>query len=163
MQGDAEVAKFTDIDSDLSQSTNIAAPVFRTYVVHEGICRIVTDILIDLSRRCLDDHEFSISNLMEIASRLFSIRYLLGGSMYLIRGFSAILETNEVRLRDFQKAILDLITDLNTPDVLSAYLALMTSENPPLDLLLNRLVYLGNCMQYTQPSVEVEFPIFGGT
>lgn len=121
----------------------------------------MTDILIDLSRRCLDDHEFSINNLMEIASRLFSIRDLLGGSMYLIRGFSAVLETNEVRLRDFQKAILDLITDLNTPDVLSAYLTLMTSENPPLDLLLNRLMFLGSSVQYTQPSIEVEFPTFG--
>lgn len=130
--------------------------------MHEGICRIVTDILIDLSRRCLEDHEFSINNLMEIASRLYSIRDLLGGSMYLIRGFGSVLETNEIRLRDFQKSILDLITDLNTPDILSAYLTLMASENPPLDLLLNRLIYLGSYTQHTQPSIEVEFPVFGG-
>lgn len=99
---------------------------------------------------------------MQIATRLYAIRDLLGGSLYLLRGFAAVLETNEPRLRDFQKAILDLITDLNTPDTLSAYLALMTSENPPLDLLLTRFIYLGGHGQCNQPSIEIEFPVFGG-
>lgn len=98
---------------------------------------------------------------MQIATRLYSIRDLLGGSLYLLRGFASVLETNESRLRDFQKAILDLITDLNTPDTLNAYLALMTSENPPLDLLLTRFIYLGGHGQCNQPSIEVEFPVFG--
>lgn len=96
---------------------------------------------------------------MQIATRLYSIRDLLGGSLYLLRGFAAVLEMNDPRLRDFQKSILDLITDLKTPDTLSAYLALMTSANPPLDLLLARFIYLGGHGQCSQPSIEIEFPI----
>lgn len=131
--------------------------------MHEGICKIVIEILIDLSKRCLTTPTFCLNNLMQIATRLYSIRDLLGGSLYLLRGFAAVLETNNPRLRDFQKSILDLITDLNSPDTLSAYLALMTSENPPLDLLLTRFIYLGGHGQCNQPSIEIEFPIFGGS
>lgn len=99
---------------------------------------------------------------MQIATRLYSIRDLLGGPLYLIRGFANVLETNDVRLRDFQKSILDLITDLNTPDTLCSYLNLMTSENPPLDLLLSRLILLGSQEYGVQPSIEIEFPVFSG-
>lgn len=99
---------------------------------------------------------------MQIATRLHTIRDLLGGSLYLLRGFAAVLETNDPRLRDLQKSILELITDLNTPDTLSAYLGLMTSPNPPLDLLLSRFVYLGGHGQCNQPSIEIEFPVSGG-
>lgn len=99
---------------------------------------------------------------MQIATRLFSIRDILGGPLYLIKGFSNVLESNEVRLRDFQKSILDLITDLNTPDTLCAYLNLMTSESPPLDILLSRLIYLGSQGQSVHPSIEIEFPIASG-
>lgn len=94
--------------------------------------------------------------------RLHSIRDLLGGPLYLIRGFASILETNDSRLRDLQKSILDLITDLNTPDTLSAYLNLMTSESPPLDILLSKLIALGSQGQSVQPSIEIEFPVSSG-
>lgn len=94
--------------------------------------------------------------------RLHSIRDLLGGPLYLIKGFASILETNDLRLRDLQKSILDLITDLNTPDTLSAYLNLMTSESPPLDILLSKLIALGSQGQCVQPSIEIEFPVTSG-
>lgn len=164
-QADAEAAKYADTDFDDSdwstQSTTVSTPAFRTYVVHEGICKIVIEILIDLSKRCLTSPNFCLNNLMQIATRLYAIRDLLGGSLYLLRGFAAVLETNDPQLRDFQKAILDLITDLHTPDTLSAYLALMTSANPPLDLLITRFIYLGGHGQSNQPSIEIEFPVFG--
>lgn len=162
VQGDAEATKFTDVDSDISQAAHPSMPTLRTYVVHEGICRVVTDILIDLSKRCLSNRNFRICNLIQIATRLYTIRDLLGGSMYLIRGFASILDKTETHLRDFQKAILDLVGDLNTPEILSAYFSLMTSENPPLDLLLNRLVSLGSSAQSNQPSTEIDFPILCG-
>lgn len=130
--------------------------------MHEGICKIVIEILIDLSKRCLQYPDFCLNGLMQIATRLYSIRDLLGGPFYLIKGFASILETNDPRLRDFQKSILDLIIDLNTPDTLSAYLNLMTSESPPLDILLSRLISLGNQGQGVQPSIEIEFPVPSG-
>lgn len=164
MQADGEAAKFadTDIESDWSQSTASTTPPFRTHYVHEGICKIVIEILIDLSKRCLSNPNFGLNSLMQIATRLFSIRDVLGGPLYLIKGFANILETKEVRLRDFQKSTLDLITDLNTPDTLCAYLSLMSSENPPLDILLSRLIYLGNQGQSVHPSIEIEFPVACG-
>lgn len=130
--------------------------------MHDGICKIVIEILIDWSKRCLQYPDFCLNVLMQIATRLYSMRDLLGGPLFLIKGFANLLETNETRLRDFQKSVLELITDLNTPDTLSAYLNLMTSESPPLDLLLARLVHLGSQGQGVQPSIEVEFPVSCG-
>lgn len=137
----------------------MSAPAFRTHIVHEGICKIVIEILIDLSKRCLNQN-FCLNSLMQIATRVYSIRDLLGGSLYLIKGFATVLESSDVRLRDYQKSILDLVTDLNTPDTLSAYLSLMTSVSPPLDILLSRLIYLGSRGQSNQPSIEIEFPVY---
>lgn len=130
--------------------------------MHEGICKVVNEILIDLSKRCLDNPNFWPNQLMQIATRLGSIRDILGGSLYIIKGFAAVLQSNDMRLRDFQKSVLDLITDLNTPDTLSAYLGLMTSPNPPLDVLLPRLIYLGGHAHSVHPSVEIEFPVPAG-
>lgn len=163
-QADGEAAKFadSDLDSMWSQSSKVSTPPFRTHVVHEGICKIVIEILIDLSKRCLDNPIFWPNQLMQIATRLSSIKELLGGSLFIIKGFATILESNDMRLRDFQKSILDLVTDLNTPDTLSAYLSLMTSPNPPLDVLLPRLIYLGGHAHSVHPSVELEFPVPAG-
>lgn len=124
---------------------------------------MVIEILVDLSKRCLTQENVCVNSLMQVATRLYSIRDMLGGSLYLIKGFANVLESSDVRLRDFQKSILDLITDLNTPDTLSAYLNLMTSESPPLDILLPRLIFLGSQGHNVQPSIEVEFPVLSGT
>lgn len=120
------------------------------------------DILIDLSRRCLEDPVFWPKYLMQLATRFAAIRESIGGSLYLIRGFGPILQHNDSRLVDFQKSILELITDLNTPETLSAYLSLFTGDNPPVDLLLPRLVYLGSGSYRIQPSVEITFPTSNG-
>lgn len=132
----------------------------RAPVVHVGICRIVVEILIEMSKRCLRDHSFCLNSTIQIATRLFSIRDVLGGPLYLIKGFTKLLESNDPTLRDFQKAILELITDLNTPETIGAYLSLMTSENPPLDILISRLIHFGTQGQSVQPAYEIEFPIF---
>lgn len=147
------------MDSDWSESTKVSTPPFRNHIVHEGICKVVIDILIDLSKRCLKNPEFWPNHLMQIATRLVSIRDLIGGPLYVLKGFGAVLETNDMRLRDFQKSILELVTDLNTPDTLCAYLSLLTSPEPPLDILLTRLIHLGTHTQSIKPSIEIEFPI----
>lgn len=137
-------------------------PPFRNHIVHEGICRVVTDILIDLSKRCLENPAFWASHLLQIASRLVGIRDLIGGSQHILRGFSLVLESSDVRLRDFQKSILELITDLNTPDTFCNYISLMTSPDPPLDALLPTLINLGTNSQSIKPSIEIEFPVASG-
>lgn len=114
--------------------------------------------MIDLSKRCLDDPSFWPGYLMQIAVRFAAIREAIGSSLYLIRGFTPILESSDPRLRDFQKSILELITDINTPESLTAYLSIMTSQQPPIDLLLPRLIYLGGFSHRLQPSVALRFP-----
>lgn len=125
---------------------------------HEGLCHVVIDILIELSKRCLKDPLFWPKYLIQIATRLGTIRESIGGSLYLIRGFSKILACNDPRLRDLQKSILELITDVNTPETLSAYLNILSGDNAPVDLLLPRLVYLGKAAYHVQPSFALEFP-----
>lgn len=142
--------------------SQMPASRYRNHIVHEEICRIVIDILIDLSKRCLDDPNFWPGYLMQIAVRFATIRESIGGSLYLIKGFTPILECSDTRLRDFQKSILELITDINTPDTLAAYLSIMTAENPPIDLLLPRLIYLGSFSHRLQPSNEIRFPTING-
>lgn len=173
MKGDAEQANTTETDYDDSEEANAtvgnsnsnnkpsaAAPAsrYRNHIVHEEICRIAIDIMIDLSKRCLEDPSFWPGYLMQIAVRFAAIRESIGGSLYLIRGFSPILESSDSRLRDFQKSILELITDINTPESLCAYFAIMTSQQPPIDLLLPRLIYLGGFSHRLQPSVALRFP-----
>lgn len=126
------------------------------------MCRVVIDILIELSKRCLKDPLFWPKHLIQIATRLGTIRESIGGSLYLIRGFSKILSCNNICLRDLQKSILELITDINTPDTLSAYLNILSGENPPVDLLLPRLVYLGKAAFDVQPSFALQFPTING-
>lgn len=133
---------------------------YRQHVVHADICRVVVDILIELSKRCLDDSEFWPSYLLPITQRLTAIRDSLGGSLFLLRGFAPILESDDPRSRDVQKAILGLITDINSADTLSAFLAIMANgERPPMDLLLARLFHLGSASLRLQPIAEFRFPV----
>lgn len=166
--GDAEIANIFDTNSDIDE-TNLMQPIqvppssrYRNHVVHNNLCRIVIDILIDLSKRCIENPYFWPNYLMQIASRFATIRESLGGSLHLIKGFATVLECNDVRLKDFQKSILELITDINTPETFSAYLSLMFKDDAPVDLLLPRFVYLGGFSFRLQPSFSIDFPTENG-
>lgn len=159
MQGDAEVVQETcaEPNGSIVKSTR-----YGNHVVHEGLCRIVIDILIELSKRCLTDPIFWPKYLIQIATRLGTIRESIGGSLYLIKGFSKILASDDPRLRDIQKSILELITDVNTPECLSAYLNVFSGDNAPVDLLLPRLVYLAKAAYHVQPCFALQFPSING-
>lgn len=166
---DAELLPANIFETDYDESDPIkvnqlpaATSRYRSHIVHEDICRIVIDILIELSQRCLDDPNFWPKYLMQITVRFAPIRESIGGSLYLIKGFTPILQSNDSRLRDFQKSILELITEINTPDTLAAYFSIMTAEQPPIDLLLPRLIYLGSMSYHIQPSNELLFPTING-
>lgn len=136
---------------------------YRTHIIHEEIYRLVINILIDLSKKCLENPTFWVNYLTQIAIRLTSIRKSIGSSLYLIKGFTAILQSNDKRLCEFQKSILELILEINTPETLSAYLNIMANDNAPIDLLITRLIYLENyTTARTKPSVEIEFPTING-
>ncbi|KAJ6646111.1 Lysosomal-trafficking regulator [Pseudolycoriella hygida] len=153
--GDAEVILDTGAENN---NRKFNSSRYGSHVVNEDLCRIVIDILIDLSKRCLMEPLVWPKYLIQIATRLGAIRESIGGSLYLIRGFSKILASTDVRLWDLQKSILELITDIRTPESLSAYLKIMSGENAPVDLLLPRLVYLGQSAYHVQPSFALQFP-----
>lgn len=144
-------------------NSQIPSSRYRTQIVHADICRIVVDILIELSKRCLDQPEFWPKYLLPIVLQLSAIRDSIGGSLYILKGFAAILECSDVRLRDFQKAVLELVTDVDTPDTLTAYFGILASgTKPPVDLLLSRLIYLGSSGLRAQPNAQLTFPTVNG-
>lgn len=130
--------------------------------MHENIARIVVEILMNLSERCKESIDFWPNLLTQVVTRLIVIRDSLGGSDFIIKGFAPILESKEDNLRDFQKAILELITDLNTPEAVTSYLSILSTKNPPIDLLLPRLLHLSNASIKNQPYVNIQFPITNG-
>lgn len=159
MQGDAEVIQDSGPESS---NRNSKSSRYGNHVVHKDLCRVVIDILIELSKRCLKDPLFWPKYLVQIATRLGTIRESIGGSLYLIRGFSKILACNDLRLRELQKSILELITDINSQETLSAFLNILSGDSAPVDLLLPRLVYLAQAAYQVQPSFALRFPTING-
>lgn len=156
-EADAENYINSENSYDVVRSTIIPSSKFRSNIIHSGICRIVVEILFELSKKCLDDPNFWPGLLYQILTRLSVIRSVLGGSVFLIKGFSPVLESNDIRIRELQKSILELIDDLQTPDSLTAFLSLLASENPPVDLLLPRISYLANLGMKISTNCFVEF------
>lgn len=155
----AAIAVDANDDLLLPVASHIPASRYRQPIIHTDICRIVVDILIELAKRCLDDPDFWPKYLLPITQRFTAIRESLGGSLYLVRGFAPVLESNDVRLRDFQKAILGLVTEVSGPETLTAYLALLANgDRPPMELLLSRLFVLGAASHRLQPVAELRFP-----
>lgn len=156
-EADAENHISLESSNDVLRSTIIPASKFRSNIIYSGICRIIVEILFELSKKCLDDPNFWPGLLYQILTRLSVIRSVLGGSVFLIKGFSPVLESNDIRIRELQKSILELIDDLQTPESLSAFLSIFASENPPVDLLLPRISYLANLGLKISTNCFVEF------
>lgn len=135
----------------------------KTHIIHAEIYRIVIDVLIELSKKCVEEPHYWPNYLIQVATRVSSIsEAIYGGSLYLIKGFKLILECSDYRLRELQKTILELITDISTPEVFSLYLAILASDSPPIDLLLPKLLVLSKKTYQIQPNVEITFPTING-
>uniref|UniRef100_A0A182N5R0 Lysosomal-trafficking regulator n=1 Tax=Anopheles dirus TaxID=7168 RepID=A0A182N5R0_9DIPT len=111
-------------------------------VVNEQICTIVTEILVELSNRCVERPEHWCPVLAQTIVKLNIIRNHLGGSLYLIRGFATVLQTSDARLKELQAAIMDLIVDLDVPEVLIKFVQLLGHKDPPVQLILTKLANL---------------------
>lgn len=152
-----------DYDANVHATSSAPASRYRHPIIHVDICRIVVDILIELAKRCLEEPDFWPVYLLPITQRFIAIRESLGGALLLLRGFAPVLESNDGRLRELQRAILVLVTDVSTPQTLTAYLALLANgERPPMEILLSRLFNLGGASHRVQPVSELRFPIGSG-
>ncbi|KFB53574.1 AGAP004144-PA-like protein [Anopheles sinensis] len=114
----------------------------RSLAVSEQICTIVTELLIELSARCVERPDHWCQALAQMIVKLNMIRTHLGGSLYLIRGFALVLRTNDSRLKELQASIMDLIVDLDNPQVLVKYVQLLGEKDPPVQLILTKLTNL---------------------
>lgn len=62
-------------------------------ISNEYICRLVVEILMDVSRICIENEE-NLDALIPLAQRLGCMKSYLGGSEFLLKGFSPILTRN---------------------------------------------------------------------
>lgn len=166
---DIEIAEFSENNDDhelnsdvgnISHSYQISH--YRTNILHDGICRMVIEILIELSKKCCQDPGSGWSDgLVQLLNRLFIIRKNLGSPTFLLKGFTSILQCSDVRLRDLQQAFLELITDLTTADNLNLFFSMLAAKNPPVDILIKHINHIVvNTLKIPQPSAEIEFPIY---
>ncbi|XP_037934809.1 lysosomal-trafficking regulator isoform X2 [Teleopsis dalmanni] len=133
---------------------------YRTHILHNGLSRLVVEILMELSHICVDNPLGWCDSLLQLANRLFVMREYLGGPLFLLRGFRPVLSVNDPRLKELQQSILSLITDLNTPDALSEFFNILACRQPPVEVLLKGINYIcTNSVKKVQPKVELEFPI----
>jgi hypothetical protein len=102
---DAEAAAVTfnemseSDENGVMQSGYCPASNFRNRVVYDNLCKIVVEILFDLSQKCLQESTFWPSLLTQLANRLAMVRDSIGGSKFLLAGFQPVLESNDVWLQ----------------------------------------------------------------
>lgn len=65
---------------------------------NQHICKLVLEILIELSHRCVKKKIFWPSILTSLASKLAVMKTYLGGSEFLLKGFAAVLTANDPKL-----------------------------------------------------------------
>ncbi|XP_050071739.1 lysosomal-trafficking regulator [Anopheles maculipalpis] len=134
-------------------------PPVATRLANEQICTIVTEILVELASRCVERPEHWCPILAQMVVKLNIIRNYLGGSLYLIRGFATVLQSSDVRLKELQAAIVDLIVDLDVPEVLIKFMQLLVGKDPPVQLILTKLTNLFEGGSGVEGYQCVQFPV----
>ncbi|XP_011180583.2 lysosomal-trafficking regulator isoform X2 [Zeugodacus cucurbitae] len=163
-EADGEIPEISESETELDKAEfwNSFQPSsrYRTHLLHDGLCHLVVEILIELSERCIANPLGWCECLVQLANRLFVIRASIGDSLFLLRGFAPVLKCGDPRLRELQQSLLELIVDVNTPDVLCTYFNILAAKNPPVDLLIKYLNHIcGNKLRKPQAMVELEFPV----
>lgn len=131
--------------------------------LHEGVTQIVMEILFELSKKCVTDPLLWSTNLNAVLTHLSVVSRSLGGSEAILRGFSVVLESNDVRLRQLQRSILALVRNIETPGSLLAFTSLLTVQRPPVELLLPKFYELTVAdMEIREPICQLEFPTRNG-
>ncbi|SPP84870.1 uncharacterized protein LOC117587012 [Drosophila guanche] len=169
-EADGEIADLSESECELNGGTGMAANEswtpfqpssrYRTHIMHQGLSQLVVQMLAELSLLCMRQPNGWTESLIQLANRLFVIRDYLGGPLCLLKGFTPILSCSDPRLRELQQSILELITHLNTPEVLHCYYSILTSRQPPVDLLMRHMHHIcAGTLRKAQPCMELEFPI----
>ncbi|KAH8275007.1 hypothetical protein KR018_009608 [Drosophila ironensis] len=168
-EADGEIAELSESESELNGGLAAAneswtpfqpSSRYRTHIMHQGLSQLVVQMLVELSLLCMKQPNGWTESLTQLANRLFVIRDYLGGPLCLLKGFAPILSCSDPRLRELQQSVLELITHLNTPEVLQCYYSILASRQPPADLLMRHMHHISaGSLRRAQPCVELEFPI----
>ncbi|XP_070492270.1 lysosomal-trafficking regulator [Chironomus tepperi] len=127
---------------------------------NEHICKLVIEILMNLSIRYLENRDQWDPEVMtSLMRRISCMNKYFGGSDFIIKGFSPVLSLNEAELEKLQKGILDLIGDLNSPEILKACFSLLTNNNVPVELIISRIEAICNQETFPKPFNSVKYPI----
>ncbi|KAH8378738.1 hypothetical protein KR009_001013 [Drosophila setifemur] len=170
-EADGEIADLSESECELNGGGGVMAANeswtpfqpssrYRTHIMHQGLSQLVVQMLSELSQLCMKQPNGWTESLTQLANRLFVIRDYLGGPLCLLKGFAPILSCSDPKLRELQQSILELITHLNTPEVLQCYYSLLASRQPPVDLLMRHMHHISSgSLRRAQPCMELEFPI----
>ncbi|XP_055616635.1 lysosomal-trafficking regulator isoform X2 [Toxorhynchites rutilus septentrionalis] len=126
--------------------------------IDQNICTIVVDILMELSKECAKNPKNWCPVLAQMVLKLGGIRDHLGGSLHLITGFGPILAKSDLLLKELQTSVLELITDLESPKVFTKFLQLLSLEDPPVRLILSKLMNIVDTKFKLECYTEIEFP-----
>ncbi|KAH8278307.1 hypothetical protein KR044_010890, partial [Drosophila immigrans] len=169
-EADGEIAELSESECELNGNAAVAANEswlpfqpssrYRSHIMHEGLSQLVVQMLVELSLLCMRQPCGWTESLTQLANRLFVIRDYLGGPLCLLQGFAPVLSSSDAKLRELQQSILELISHLNTPDVLNCYFGLLASKQPPVELLMRHMHHIcAFSLRKAQPCMELEFPI----
>ncbi|XP_035781558.1 lysosomal-trafficking regulator-like [Anopheles albimanus] len=168
-EGDVEIetyqpppqSRLVQLQGRDEQRTGLRDPVGKQLPrrsINAQICTLVTEILVELSVRCTANPDHWCSVLAQMVVKLNMIRHCLGGSLYLIQGFRTVLQTNDSRLKELQASIMDLIVDLDNPDVLVRFVQLLVPKDPPVESILTKLTKLFEAGTGLECYQSVQFP-----
>ncbi|KAH8349622.1 hypothetical protein KR084_002785 [Drosophila pseudotakahashii] len=168
-EADGEIADLSESECELNGGVMAAneswtpfqpSSRYRTHIMHQGLSQLVVQMLAELSLLCIKQPNGWTESLTQLANRLFVIRDYLGGPLCLLKGFAPILSCSDPRLRELQQSILELVTHLNTPEVLQCYYSILASRQPPVDLLMRHMHHIcSGSLRKAHPCMELDFPI----
>ncbi|XP_030570415.1 uncharacterized protein LOC115769645 [Drosophila novamexicana] len=168
-EADGEIAELSESECELNGGGAAAneswtpfqpSSRYRSHIMHEGLSQLVVQMLVELSVMCMRQPSGWTESLTQLANRLFVIRDYLGGPLCLLQGFAPVLSSSDAKLRELQQSILELISHLNTPDVLNCYFSILASKQPPVELLMRHMHHIcAGSLRRAQPCMELEFPI----
>ncbi|XP_016976748.2 lysosomal-trafficking regulator [Drosophila rhopaloa] len=168
-EADGEIADLSESECEINGGVMAAneswtpfqpSSRYRTHIMHQGLSQLVVQMLAELSLLCIKQPNGWTESLTQLANRLFVIRDYLGGPLCLLKGFAPILSCSDPRLRELQQSILELVTHLNTPEVLQCYYSILASRQPPVDLLMRHMHHISSgSLHKAQPYMELDFPI----
>lgn len=80
-------------------STHLPVNANQSNYMNRTISHLVVQILIEMTKRCIKNRNFWLENLKRLALRMQVLKNFLGGSAFVLEGFTALLKVSDPELR----------------------------------------------------------------